>query len=548
MITAFQKTFQKHARWVFITLLVIMVIPFVFAYAPGSKASSLLPRDKGRLFLGHDLSDEAHVRELGRAASLEQWLTLGYPPQSSEEFQRLIFDHIILSNLADSLTIPTPSTQQLSEYIATLPPFLDENGRFSQELFTQLQERFTAQEGFAKEYLGARIAQSWRLSQLFKNQAAFYLPTSLQREYGLWAAKYTTAVAMLEPHIEEPTLSQEELTEYFEKHQANYRTPELRSGIAYAIPAGKFLSQISEPSEEQLQRFFDSISFRFIEWQMQQDGKPSAEPKAPALADHRKETLELYKTQRAARTAAEAVDVIVQKIFKEKIVPGSKAWEELLEASGAQLIALDALARDNPDCDENTLNALFEAQLNVQPYSGAFATETDGRFVLLKSVELSKDQPLEAVEETVQADALAEKKQRVALEAMGKKVEDLKSTFLAQEMSPDVEGPSFEALAREMGFVVTTPEPFTLSRPALELQRNSQKILRGLLATSEGGFVSDITPKQAVVVWVRAKDIPVFEGGNPEAFLLRGRLESIYKNLQKLSCLGEWAALNGNKK
>ena len=126
----------------FAFLLVVIVIPFVFSFGPGSTFSRTAGHSTGsKTFFGHDLSNEAHMQEVARMAVLEQWLRTGQPPQNSQELQVALLERIVKADMVERLGIPSPTPDQLTVYIAGLPPFLDAKGFFSKAKFNEFETR-----------------------------------------------------------------------------------------------------------------------------------------------------------------------------------------------------------------------------------------------------------------------------------------------------------------------------------------------------------------------------------------------------------------------
>ena len=544
MITHLQTYFQKHFRWVFTILLVAMVIPFIFAYGPGSRLAQAhhhMSAASGNTFFGHDLSDEAHVQELSREAAIDTWLKTGNPPYDPQALQALVLARIVQMDLVERLGIPTPTADDLSAYIATLPAFQDSKGYFSQAKFNELQTKFIKEEGLSKDYLMDRIVDRWKLEQLASRTegSAFFLPTTVEREYALMMSKYTVLVAQKKAANDNTvTISDDEAKKYFAANKASYATEEKREGVIYKMPADKFVSKVEDPKEEQLQKFFDQISFRFIQWQVtdEKGNVTGAAPKAPTLAEHREETVKLFKQMKASRLAAEVVDAVAQKIYSDKMTPGSKAWQELIDASGLEEQKIPAVTKTDKAFDEDTLNTLFSRSLKDQPYSEAFQTDTDGRFLLLTKVEPSVAQSFEMVAAKVKADALALKKQKLSAEKLEAAVAELKK---------DATPANFAELATKAGFTVSSPEAFTLDKPAAVL--TSPELLKELLKTKMGGAVTMSGPDDALVVLLKDRVTPSFDAKSEQALILKAQIDRVYRSLGGFSYLNEWADLHGKK-
>ena len=520
------------------SIFIIMIVPFIFAYGPGSRLAGVHGRSasRGDLFFGHDLSDDAQVQELTRAAVIGEWLKTGSPPYDSSATKELVLERVVQLALADRMGIPTPAAEQLTAYIAILPVFQGKDGMFSKQKFNEFQEQFL-KEGFSKDALADSIVERWRLDQLTDRLggAVFYLPSTLDREFALINTKYTVKVASFKPDPDNTlTISDPEAENFFSKNKSRYNIEEKREGVIFSLPANDFISRVPAPTDEVLQKFFDQISFRFIQWQVKDDkGKVTGDkPKATTLAEHRDETLKLYKQNKAARIAAETVDTIVQKIYSDKISPDSPAWNELVKASGLKQVPILSGAVS----DEQTQQALGSLSLGNQPYSEAFETQEDGRFVLLTKIIPSAPQSYESVAAKVKTDALEAKKQEALSKLLVAKKEALKKATKTGK---------FEEQAAKAGFVVSAPEPFTLDHPATII--TSREMLKSLLTAESGDVLGTADDKQAIVIILESRQTPIFSLKDPKARDLKKQLESYYKNLATVSYLNEFAELHARE-
>ena len=527
-----------------------MVLPLIIAYGPGSTFS----RSQGggqsdsNLFFGKNLADEAQMQEQIRAVSVDYWLKTGGSVSNPQEFKNLILERIVKLNLADRLAIPSPSADQLTIYIAGLPPFLDEKGFFSKKKYSEFESRFVKEAGLSKDFLTERIAECWRLEQLTHRMegAAFYLPSSLQRQYSLTASRYSIQTAVLLPKVDTTlTVTNAEAQKYFEEHKTKYVTGEKRDGIVYKLSSDKFLSQVKDPSEEQLQRYFDAISLRFVKWQLKDEkgNIQGADPKAPVFSEHREETLKLYRQAKAARTAAEAVDALTQKLYSEKVTPNSKEWNTQISTLGLSSENFADLTIESNSTDPETITHFLKLN-EAQTFGEAFQTENDGRFVLLTKFTPSTPQTYEQVAAQVKTDALNDKQQKALQTAQAEKI---KSLQLAYEVAKKTHAGNvdFIEIAKKQGFSVNTPEAFTLQRPPNEI--NSEKLMRGLISAKAGELISDQSTTQATVVLLKSKETPAWKSTDPEAFQTKAQVENIYKKVNSFALLNEWADKNAGK-
>jgi hypothetical protein len=539
MITGLQALTQKHYQWFFGILLVIIIASFIFAYGPASRlVEGKSPFHESKLFLGYDLDSPDVVRELTQAAGIHFYLKNGYTSYNSDELQNEVVQRIVELKLADELGINMPSDEELGHYLTTLAAFKDAQGLFSRAKYEKLMDSFKAEEG--ENTLSERLAECWRLDQLEKvfEGGAYYLPESLKREAALRGSSFDVLIASAErPQASATPISEEAARQYFSSHTEAYQTAEKRTGIYYNLPAEKFIDKVETPSDAVLKKYFDKVSLRFVKWQTTENGKTTGEkPTPPTYEEHQAETLALYKEEKAARLAAEAVDAIVSKIYTDKIAPESPAWGELIKASGLTAspvgpVAVDAKTDNLP---EEVVSILFS--IGTRPYSGAFQSQSSGGFVYLQSVEKPKAQTFEDVRASATADA--QKAQDEADFAASSKA-------VLETLTKAVSSEEFQKSAQNAGWKVEAPKAFLLQAPAEALRRQS-KLLQGLITAQAGTVLNSTSTDKALAVFVKAVTLPEFSMTTPSAQEAKEMLDANYGKLRGLSALNEWG-MKGSK-
>ncbi len=525
----------------FMALLVIMIVPFIFAYGPGSRLSGGAHRNlfaKTDTFFGYDLSDRNQKEELTRLAEVGAWIKTGSVPSNRAYVDELAWKRIVELALADRLGIPTPTADQLTSYMGSLPVFEGKEGSFSQKKFAEFQDQFL-RCGFPKDALTDAVVERWRLDQLTDalGGAVFFLPATLERAYNAAYTQYSTEAFTLKPTFDASlTVSEDEAKQFFSKNKSRYDMPETREGVVYSLPAEKFISQVSAPTESELQKCFDQNILQFVEWQKKDDkGNISGRtPKPPILAEHREETIKLFKQTKAARMAADIVDTVVSKLYSDKMAPGSQAWSELVHASGLKELSIKS---GDPVADEDSLQALSMLSLSGKPFSEAMQTQTDGRFILLTKVIPSHPQEYSAVSSKVKADALDAKRQNENLKVLTAKADGLKKAFKSGHL---------EAEALKSGFTIIHPETFTMSAPAKIVARRdlNDGILEQLVNAKVGEYISQVNPAEAVVVALQEKKAPIFNPQGDKAQELRSQLEDYYRDMVEFSYLNEYSRVH----
>lgn len=525
----------------------IVVVSFVFAYGPAANISAKdMVKKPGAesTFFGYDLNRREVIDQLARETVVGLWLKTGMPPLNPDSLQTLILERIIEEKLADRLGVPTPTQDNLTGYIATLPVFQDAEGNFSKASFEDFKSKIASDFGVDETFLGKQIVLRWRLDQVADTmeRTGFILDENMQREYALVQTRYEVVLGNLEGSkepSEAPT--QEEVQDFYKQNASNYQSQETRSGVYYHLSNESFLAQVPEPTQEELEKYFDKIALRFVQWQVtDEEGNITGEqPKAPVFADHKEETLTLYKESKATRAAAEAVNAIVQKIYTDDLKPGTPAWSELITASGVEVSEITNVAEGSSTqgIDPKAIKMLFTREIPNRAYSEAFMAEGEGGFVLLTNVEPAGTLSIEeATKQGLIEDAAAYKAQK----EFQAKIPGVLVDMLSFESADD-----FEMAAKAKGFTLATPEPFTLSKPAKEVK--SRELLAKLSHTPVGEVAQHTGDFDAQIAYVVMREVPQFDKTNPEAAKLQQTIERAYKRMSIVSFLDEFSQNNGMK-
>ena len=131
MISWIQNHLIRHGRWIFISLLVVIIVAFVFTVGNTPGCTTNRSNYVAENFFGYDLNSPIDQEILGQRTNLSQLLSTGRPVQNNQQFAQLIPQRVALLHLADLMSVPAPSIEALGEYLRTRPLFFALNyGRF----------------------------------------------------------------------------------------------------------------------------------------------------------------------------------------------------------------------------------------------------------------------------------------------------------------------------------------------------------------------------------------------------------------------------------
>lgn len=181
------------------------------------------------------------------------------PPEQERQFRGQVLDQLIqqrtLDQYADEGGLHI-SDSQLDQLIVSLPEFQDQDGRFSDELFTNR----LAQAGYTPSSFRRELRADTLRRQVQQGLAAsaFLLPAEKQRLASLQQQQRTFRYAQLTPaDLAQPVApSDADLQQYYDDHQQDYRRPE-QVKVNYLVLNQEDVASDVEVTDEALRQAYD---------------------------------------------------------------------------------------------------------------------------------------------------------------------------------------------------------------------------------------------------------------------------------------------------
>jgi len=181
------------------------------------------------------------------------------PPEQERQFRGQVLDQLIRQRTLDQYASEGGlhiSDSQLDQLIVSLPEFQDQDGRFSDELFTNR----LAQAGYTPSSFRRELRADTLRRQVQQGLAAstFLLPTEKQQLASLQQQQRTFRYVQLTPaDLAKPvTPSDADLQQYYEQHQQDYRRPE-QVKVNYLVLNQQDVAKDVEVTDDQLQQAYD---------------------------------------------------------------------------------------------------------------------------------------------------------------------------------------------------------------------------------------------------------------------------------------------------
>ena len=522
MITALQNFFLKHNKWLFGSLLVVIIVTFVLTIGPQSFFGGNSSRQRESLeYYGYDLSSQADQRALAHAAEVSAIL---HPELRLNRRQMMDYAYLRLTalGLANQLGIPAPKEKELQEYVESISIFQDrETGEFSPESYNRILNALQNNARFDRRTMGRVLREDYRIREVREALSGpdYTLPFAIKQDYLARETEYDLVLARMDyaafsPEVE---ISEEDLRTFYEENPSRYEIPEKLPVTALLFKAEAYTDEVADPSEEELRALFagdrETYENEYREAAGEAEGEEEAETEEEpvSFAMVEAEVREDWVKEEAARIAARKGEQFSIRLWKEQIDLGSPEYEQLMEEFEARTREIEPFARGNPpsveDVSSELLGSMWMYATNPNRYFSDVARISDGAVILVTSGSIPSRMPsFEEVRDRVRAQYSETEKRRLFAE----KGRELRARFM--EALP---GTDFAELAAEAGLEVENPEPFSGASVPQDLRRSgvweqAQHLAEGMVSNMV------ITGEQGTFAYMAARNEPAIDTDSEE--------------------------------
>ncbi|MDR1906853.1 MAG: SurA N-terminal domain-containing protein [Puniceicoccales bacterium] len=331
MISFLQRVLQKHHKWLFSILLVIVTISFVFTVgsSPGIGRNT---RGQGKKIFGYDLSSQKNVTQLLQEVELSaqlQQIFIG-----AEQFQNYaLLSRLAILKLANDLAIPKPNKDSLNHFIETYSAFAGKNHQFDANRYNKFLEQLSkdpSQVGIFER----TITNDFKIAIVEKllSGQGFCLDTQAKSAIVMEMTKYSFLTAKFDSSLaaNELEYSEDELQQYFETHKNAYKIGEQIVLDYIEFPWESFLENVPEASPSDLQQIYNAQKNQF------QDLAEGSDELKIALS-------KVYEHNMADRLAMEAADQFICDLYERDVEYNSEQLKRLIEKRALKMSTFDPL-------------------------------------------------------------------------------------------------------------------------------------------------------------------------------------------------------------
>ncbi|RRJ96885.1 peptidyl-prolyl cis-trans isomerase [Opitutaceae bacterium TAV4] len=529
MISWIQNTFQKHFKWLFLTLLVVVIIGFVFVTGStsnivGGRGHKVARRD----FFGINLNSKDGQERVFGDASLSVTLRYGYIQISEEQLQPFALSRWASIHLADTIKLPAPTTDEIIEHIRSLGLFRNAQGAFDPKRYSDFRDQLKTNPRTSEADVDRVIVDDIRVEKVQKLLAGpgYTLPADVIEQLSQLETRWTLDVASVDYASFSPAVKvgEDTLKKYFEDNALRYQIP-AKVQIRYIdFPTSARLAETSVTDDE-AREYYLANTHRFP--------KPADKTKTPDLlpkttpatsAEDKNADFEAVKTQviqtlreqKAQRLTAKAAADISLALFNQKV-----ALKDLPAFVKDNNLTLKDVAPFPPQ----NVPGIFGASPTIAdevakltadlPYSDAITTPT-GAAILVWEADIAARQPdYTEVAPRVTADYQADQKRKLFAEA-GRTLHAAIETALKQQ-KPGVtfaDAVATAAKAQHLTAKVDTYKDFTRMSPPKDIPGAALQPLNSLSKGQVGEMILSADQK-GILVYVVEKKLPEVTSANP---------------------------------
>ncbi len=506
MISWIQNHLIRHGRWIFLTLLAVIIVAFVFTIG---NTPGFAPRMDGwepDEFYGVNLNAPLEAGPLRERVFYSQLLSTGRQPMSEQQIEDGLRVRIALLHLADRLGLPGPTEAELAAFVRTRPAFFDSEGSFSRDRYLRFVDDLEADPSSSPDILFRVLEEDFRIDRVARRLGGpgFFVPAEAialaQREQTQYELKVATLP--LEEFQPEIVIDEDSLTAFFNQNAERYREPERIQASLIRFPLNADAIELDTAEVEahynaNRERFHSAYLAANPEIEAEQD---AAGEVALDFATVRELIEEELRSQRARRLSNERAHAFAFTLYDRGIARDAPGFQQLLANEGLTPKEIQPFSVDEVD-QRDLPSAMLESAFTLTRnrfYTGAVELNGDFGVLIFDGRIASYIPELEAVREQVAADYREQERRRLFAEE-GSRVRQLL-------LAAVVEQADWTETAENEGWSVVLYGPFKYSEAPRELGRSIMEILPTLSA-------GEVSPMLTVngrgrLVYVVAVEVP----------------------------------------
>lgn len=523
MISWLQNSFQKHFRFVFIGLLVLLIVAFISTIGNMGPLGGGDDRTAELHFFDTPLNTEAARMQFERDAQMSATLQRNFRASQTLPFERATALHV-----ANQHNIPEPTAEQLREYIETVPAFFGPTGEFDAQTYNRMLDTISVSGIYNQADLRRVLVDDYRIAEVRKalEGAGFVSESEILSALSQRLAKWSILVADLDlaqytPEIE---ITEEMLRQHYEDFSFTYQTPERRVVDYVEVPAEQFIDEI-KPTEDQLITYFEDNIDRYQpaapEPAEGEEDAPAPEP--VTFEEARLQVRQDYRLERARDLALERAHDLVVEIVDRDLSNDSAALKEAIKKLGLEEKTSSPFAANETPIGTVWQRPVLDEAFSLSEeryYSEPVQVGNKAVILFYNSVI----EPIVPGFDTLRGTIIGDVREEAYRKARAARAQELQEQLAAASESEA----SFGAAAEEAGLTVNSYSDFSLSEPAEGLPPRLFSTISQMQANEVSDFVRLSEENKGAFVYVISKDVPEVSEDDPQYAQVRDSLSSLY--------------------
>lgn len=537
MISWIQNHLIRHGRWIFISLLAVIIIAFVFTIGNTPGLTTDDSNYEERLIFGVDVNNQKAMDELSGTVGLSYLLRTKSELRNQNQFQSELANRIAQLYLIEKIGLPNPTQAELRTYIEDLAYFQNDSGSFDPQSYNDFVRLVNINPEISENQFVQTLIVDYKINVLNSviEGPGFYTTPQSQFILDQQNTAYNLYNIKIDPNTFDPEIDTSEaaVKDYFETQKVAYETEEKIETSSILFP---LVSQIPEAAPETLNAYYlenkESIDTEYLAGKETLIDLDTEGANKEEKTDQQELVItfelvaDIVKTNWEAKEKSKNAEALasefVYTLYDREIKLDSDAFEDTLAAYEVSEIDIEPYAEsDIYDMDLPT--NLLQAGFDLNPdryYSDPYKTDNGYVVLLYKNTIPSDIPPFDSVADEVKVDYIAEEI-RAAFSAYGGEV---KSQLEAIVKS----GEDFLTSAEALGLTVEHYPDFSYNnQPEDAKPYEFQAVFR--LKEGEVSNMSNYS-EMAVITYLASKGVQEYETNRDEVELLVSNIKNFSKN------------------
>lgn len=427
IIQKMNNALVKHGKVTFTFFTVIIIISFVWYFAPGRDGSMFFGGMRGaNSKYGEVIGQDVTINDVRAAAQDMRLFYSVYQPGvwGRNGFDdKQMFHYAVLLKVADAVGVQA-SDDEVRTVIRSMPAF-QKDGQFSEELYIKYKEDYLEPEGEGFSALEDAIRTSIRINKLMRIGGATTVVADGEADMfaELMLQKISYHTIAFDPESFADKVGDVDANKYYEDHKSAYQSLPEFDGMLVYVPYAVPVPEAETPTEDKIRGYYEAqkaekftvegveIPFDEVKDEIRRElgTKNDRDAAATRIED-------FYKSLLAANNAdpetyVESPDVVGNRIalFREEAKKAGLNLEE-----GFKGITRETPADSGRHLEKSMIDNFTDGKHGVGDFTLPILGDECGAVFLITEYRAAVTLPFEQVKDKVTADAVEAKKIELA--------------------------------------------------------------------------------------------------------------------------------------